>query len=121
MLARVAYASFSLVLIVLAGVFAAWMFRGRHLELPIVQAPADIAGRSCETGLETARELTNSAALEGSNAARRRTRWIVPAVVIGLTFLNYVVNNVQSTRRDSFLMEEFNRLAGIALSSGESR
>jgi hypothetical protein len=64
MIARVGYTLLAIGLLTLAGVFAFRLHRGRQRVLPVVEAPAEVAGRSCEQGIEKARDLTKSAALE---------------------------------------------------------
>ena len=64
MIARVCYALLAVGLLTLAGSFAVRLHRGRQQALPVVEAPPEVAGRSCEAGIEKARELTKSAALD---------------------------------------------------------
>jgi tetratricopeptide (TPR) repeat protein len=64
MIARVCYALLAIGLLMLAGVFAFRLYRGRQRVLPVVEAPAEVAGRSCDEGIEKARELTKRAALD---------------------------------------------------------
>jgi tetratricopeptide (TPR) repeat protein len=64
MIARVWYAVLAGGLLVLAGTFAVRLHRGRQQALPVVEAPAEIAGRSCEEAIGTARQLTKSGALD---------------------------------------------------------
>ena len=40
-----------------------------------------------------------------------RAKWMIPAIIIGLTVLNYTINNVDSARRNKLLMEKLDRLA----------
>lgn len=58
------------------------------------------------------------ALVQAASKARRRSAnsgtrfaWVIPSVVIGLTLLNYVVNNIDSARRNRMLMEELNQLS----------
>jgi outer membrane protein assembly factor BamD (BamD/ComL family) len=44
-------------------------------------------------------------------SASERSKWMVPTIVIGLTILNYTINNVDSARRNKLLMEKLDRLA----------
>lgn len=60
MITRVCYAVLAVVLLVLAGTFAVRLRRGGQHALPIVDTPAEVAGRSCEEGINTARQLTKS-------------------------------------------------------------
>jgi len=64
MIVRVCYALLAIGLLTLAGVFAVRLHGGRHRVLPVVEAPAEVAGSSCDAGIEKARELTKSAALD---------------------------------------------------------
>ena len=69
MIARLGYILLAIALLTLAGVFAFRLHRGRPRVLPVVEAPAEIAGRSCEEAIEKARELTKSAALKRARLA----------------------------------------------------
>ena len=74
MIARVGYALLALGLLALAGTFALRQHWARQPALPVVEAPAEIAGLSCEQALEKGRELTKGGALE---RARGVYLWLV--------------------------------------------
>lgn len=74
MIARVSYAVLAIALVTLAGIFAVRLLRGRPQALPVVETPPEVAGKSCEEGIETARALTKSAALD---RARLVYLWLI--------------------------------------------
>lgn len=49
------------------------------------------------------------------SAATHSRRWMVPGVIIGLTLLNYVINNIDSARQNAQLMSKIDQLlaAGV--------
>ena len=47
-----------------------------------------------------------------------RSRWLVPMVIIGLTVLNYVINNVDNARRNRTLMEKLDQLTASRVEPG---
>jgi tetratricopeptide (TPR) repeat protein len=52
-------------------------------------------------------------AIQTMRQARResaRWRWMVPALVVGLTLLNSIINNVDNARRNALVMEKLDRL-----------
>jgi len=48
-------------------------------------------------------------------SASDRSKWMIPTIVIGLTVLNYTINNVDSARRNRMLMEKLDRLAAASV------
>jgi hypothetical protein len=105
MVARIGYATFALLLVVLAGVFAVRLLRGRPERLPAVAAPAEIAGRPCDEAAGIARELTRERVLD---RARLAYLWIVTncdgaaalpdAMLAGASLLGYLVNQPSEAR-----------------------
>lgn len=69
MMRRLCYALLTAALVTLVALFGARVWRGKRQALPRVDAPPEIAGRSCEDGLQQARELTRSGALEPARVA----------------------------------------------------
>lgn len=54
-------------------------------------------------------QAVHQASKEGAGAPLQR-RWMLPGILIGLTLLNYVLNNIDGARRDAQLMAELDRL-----------
>ncbi|HUI28384.1 MAG TPA: tetratricopeptide repeat protein [Candidatus Kryptonia bacterium] len=50
--------------------------------------------------------------------ARRRLRWVQPSLVVGLTFLNYVMNNLDLARRNADLMEKLDEVSSAVAQFG---
>jgi len=50
----------------------------------------------------------------GDAGAQVRLRWVMPAVVVGLTVLNYTLNNIEGARRNRMLMEKLDRLVAVS-------
>ncbi len=66
---RLSYALLTAALVILVALFGARVWRGESQTLPRVDAPPEIAGRSCADGLQKARELTRSGALDRARVA----------------------------------------------------
>jgi tetratricopeptide (TPR) repeat protein len=64
---------------------------------------------------------TMSKARGASFADRPRVRWVMPSLIVGLTLLNYLINNVDSARRNRILMDKLDRLAAVGVQSRESQ
>jgi hypothetical protein len=58
------------------------------------------------TAIQTVSKLRESA------KSGVRTRWAMPTLIVGLTALNYVMNNVDRARQNQLLTEKLDRLAG---------
>lgn len=74
MFARSCYAILAVALLTLAGIFAVRLYRERRQELPVVDAPVEIAGLSCEGAAKKALELTKNGALD---QARLSYLWLL--------------------------------------------
>lgn len=64
---------------------------------------------------------TVSKTRQESGSGRPRSRWVMATLVIALTLLNYVINNVDSARRNRVLMEKLDRLAAVSVPSRGSQ
>lgn len=71
---RLSYALLTAALMALLALFGARMWRKDAETLPTVEAPPEVAGRSCAAGLQTARELTWRDDLDD---ARRAYLWLI--------------------------------------------
>ena len=48
------------------------------------------------------------------------SRWMMPSVIVGLTLLNFLFNNIDSARRNRLLVQKLDRLAGTSIGSEAS-
>ncbi len=58
---------------------------------------------------------TLSKARGESPSHRPRVRWVIPSLIVGLTLLNYLINNVDSARRNRIVMDKLDRLAAVGV------
>jgi len=52
-----------------------------------------------------------------SETKRPRQRWLVPALIVGLTLLNYIINDVRSAQQNRLVMEKLDRLLAVGVRS----
>lgn len=65
-------------------------------------------------------QTVRQARKEESGAARQR-RWMIPGIIIGLTLLNYVINNIDNARQNAQLMNKLDRLLAAGLPEATQR
>jgi hypothetical protein len=48
-------------------------------------------------------------------------QWMMPGIIIGLTLLNYIINNIDSARRDTQMMDKLDQLIAAGAPQANSR
>jgi hypothetical protein len=65
-------------------------------------------------------QTLQKASKEESEAATHR-RWTLPGIIIGLTLLNYVINNLDTARQNAQMMSKIDQLLAAGVPEAANR